>query len=64
MTDLSEYAMQLQETLEKTRGELALTKADRAFYKTCALSGEVPKEGDEPSAAPPEDHSTEPQGEK
>ena len=35
------------EELERRIEEL---EEDRAFYKSCALSGEVPKDGDEPSA--------------
>ena len=38
------------EALEKAERQLEAALEDRAFYKSCALSGEVPTEGSEPSA--------------
>ena len=32
------------------QAQLNVIARDRSFYKSCALSGEVPKDGDEPSA--------------
>lgn len=36
--------------IERLQVWLDAALKDRAFYKSCALSGEVPKDGDEPSA--------------
>ena len=37
-------------TTDEAKARIAELEKDKAFYKSCALSGEVPKDGDEPSA--------------
>lgn len=39
--------------LEALRAESEWVRKDSAFYRCCALSGEVPKVGSEPSASKP-----------
>ena len=38
--------------LESLQDELNDSEKDKAFYRCCALSGEIPQDGSEPSANP------------
>lgn len=48
-----------QQEIERLEAELGLARQDAAFYKCCALSGEVPEDGVEPSASSGENQFTE-----
>jgi hypothetical protein len=45
----------LKAEVERLRGRLDLADQDRAFFRSCALGGDVPAPGAEPSAQPPRD---------
>ena len=53
---LSNYAQSLSfvaDYIEELEAELEEVRKDAAFYRCCALSGEVPEEGSQPSALTP-----------
>ena len=50
ITELQATIATQQATIDKLEKALTLAYMDRAFFKCCALSGETPTEGSEPSA--------------
>jgi len=48
-TQQADYIIHLEDKLARVEEELRWSKKDAGFYHSCALSGEVPKDGSQPS---------------